>query len=121
MGWFDFLSGKSGEKAVDAVIDAGDALFFTDEEKSKASLEALKLKIEWAKSTQGQNVSRRGLAWMITLSYIIGVFLGIALHLFDLKEGAEFVFKTMNETFSTPFTVIVGFYFGSALVGKLKN
>ena len=61
-----FGNAKSVDKAVDAVINTGDALFFTDEVKSVASQKILDWKIRYAEATQNQSISRRIISVGIT-------------------------------------------------------
>ncbi|MDX8400946.1 MAG: hypothetical protein R8K20_11975 [Gallionellaceae bacterium] len=117
---FSWLLGNSNaaEKAVNGVVDGLDALVFTDEEKSIANQKVLDFKIEYAKHTQNQSISRRIITvsvcvmWLIVgLSALISTSLGAT-------EYAKYAMKFLVDVVMQPFSIIVGFYFIAHLVGK---
>jgi hypothetical protein len=55
---------------MDAVINTGDALFFTDEEKSQANFKLMELRIKAAEATHGSRLARRLLALMIVGAFL---------------------------------------------------
>lgn len=65
-----FSAPDAVSKGMDAVINTGDALVFTEEEKSNASMQIMALRIKAAEATHGSRLARRLLAMMI-----VGVFL----------------------------------------------
>ena len=125
MSIFSWITGnsKSAEKAVDGVVNGIDALFFTDEEKSKASLKALELKIEFARATAGMSISRRiivimvSAAWLllVLLLAIMGVLLG------QESPAVEYLFRLLTDVVMQPFSIIVGFYFLAQVVGNARK
>jgi len=117
---FEWLFGapKSVEKAVDAVIATGDALFFTDEEKSVASQKILDWKIEYARVTQKQSIARRIIAVAVVAMWmIVGITVLVAKAL-GATEYASFTLTFLTDVVMQPFSIIVGFYFLAHLVGK---
>ena len=68
-GVFKYIFGQDDttKKIVDGVINGADALFFTDEEKSVANQKVLDWKLEFAKTTQGSNISRRFISHMVSI------------------------------------------------------
>lgn len=70
-----FSSPDTIGKAVDAVIDTGDALFYTDEEKAENNMKVFELKLKAAEATQGSRLARRLLAVMFTGVFLFGVLL----------------------------------------------
>jgi len=121
-GAFSWLTGNS--KSADRAMDAVDALVFTDEEKANIDVatrdKVLNFKIEYAKATQNQSISRRVISICVTALWALFLLLAVGLQLFGNSENADFVFKTINENINAPFMIIVGFYFASHVVGKLK-
>uniref|UniRef100_A0A6H1ZIS7 Holin n=2 Tax=viral metagenome TaxID=1070528 RepID=A0A6H1ZIS7_9ZZZZ len=119
MGLFSFLT--TAPKVVDTGMDLAkqaangiDALFFTDEEKSNASLKAVELWIETQKvlrdESSARSITRRYLAVMIMG---VNLFEGLAacgIYKFDL-EWSKFILEMMQ---SQAFMVgaVVVFYFG---------
>lgn len=112
------FGGDVAEKAVDAAIKTGDALFFTDEEKSVANMKMLELKIDWAKATTGSRLARRVLAFMFAGTFLFLVLLGVFLQLVGNTADSQFVFATAKDTLGTPVAVILGFYFATQLLRK---
>ena len=118
---FNWLFGNSGaaEKAVDAVINTGDALWFTDEERSIAAQKILDFKIEYAKVTQNQSISRRIISVAVSVMWM-GVGIGIlTAKALGADAFAEYAFKFMVDVVMQPFSIIVGFYFLAHVVKGL--
>lgn len=113
-----FGGGDNADKIVDAVISTGDALFFTDEEKSQANMKAFELKIEFAKATTGSRLARRVLAFMFAGVFLFLILVGVVLHLVGSTTDAQFVFDTARDTLGTPVAVILGFYFATSMIRK---
>ena len=65
-----FSAPDAVSKGMDAVISTGDALFFTDEEKSQANLKVLELRLKAAEATHGSRLARRILAIMFVGVYL---------------------------------------------------
>ena len=63
------------KEGISIIKDAGDSLWYTDEEKAqdamKRSQQVDKLLIDWMDSTKGQNLARRLLAVMITTVWLL--------------------------------------------------
>lgn len=112
---FDWVSGagKVQEKAVDAVIKTGDALFFTDEEKSVANQKILDWRLDYAKATSSQSVARRFLAVTLSLTYVFILLVACAAGYFDRGQDsyAQWLFDVLADILQNPINIIVGFYF----------
>ena len=120
MEMLSWLMGNSSaaEKAVDAVVATGDALWFTDEEKAVAAQKVLDFKIEYAKHTQNQSISRRIITVAVSVMWmIVGIAILVA-KAWGMDAFAEYAFKFMVDAIMQPFSIIVGFYFLSHVVGK---
>lgn len=131
MGFFSFL--KTSEKALDTAadvvkkgVDGVDALFFTDEERSAANTERLKLWLEVQKTLINENtaksITRRIIATIIIGSFMLQSFISIGLYRFD-KLWSQFVLDIMKAEGTLVLTVAF-FYFGyygvQQLFGKGK-
>ena len=90
MSFFSFLTGgsKTAEKVVDGVSSGIDAMFFTDEEKSRASQQILDWKLEYAKSTAGQSIARRVIAFAVTGMWCFVILLTVVVGLAFGKGSA---------------------------------
>lgn len=115
---FDWLSGKAGSKAVDAIINAGDALVFTDEEKSKVNMAKAKLMIDHANAMSGSRLSRRYLVWAIMANFFVLTWLMVGLNLCGSKENYEFIFSVIEGKSGWAFVSVVAYYFLAPKISK---
>ena len=129
MGFWSFL--KTSEKALDAaadLVEAGangiDALFFTDEEKSQASMDTIKLWIEihktLANESTAKSITRRILAVMIMGSAMLESLFAIGIYPYN-PEWSAMVIKVLASQGVMIGSVTI-FYFGyyaiKQIVGK---
>jgi len=109
---------KAVEKVADAVISTGDALFFTDEEKSIASQKILDWKIAYAKATQGQSISRRIIAVGVTFMWVLVGLIALTAKFFGMDAFAIYSMHFLKDIVMQPFSIIVGFYFLAHVVSN---
>ena len=125
MSIFSFLTGTSAtaEKAVDGIVSGLDAMIFTDEEKSHASMKVLDFKLKYAEATQGMSISRRVIAFTISAAWLLLVVLTVAVGLILGGTSAEvgFLMKIMTDVVMQPFSIIIGFYFLAHVVGSARK
>lgn len=113
-----FGSSETTEKVVDGVIGGLDAAWFTPEEKSRAALETLELRIEWAKATSNSRLARRVLAFMIVGNFLLFLNVAMVMGLIGSPTQVGFALE-MAGKLMTPVTVILGFYYAAQLpIGK---
>jgi len=120
---FSWLFGNSSAagKAMDAVINTGDALVFTDEEKSVANQKILDWKIEYAKNTQNQSVSRRIITVAVCLLWVCVGIAALIAQALGATEFAKYSLKFLTDVVMQPFSIIIAFYFLSHVVGNAKK
>jgi len=116
-GWL-LGNSKMVEKVSDAVISTGDALFFTDEEKSIASQKILDWKIAYAKATQGQSIARRIIAIGVTFMWVLVGLLALTAKFFGVDAFAIYAMGFLKDVVMQPFSIIVGFYFLAHVVSN---
>jgi hypothetical protein len=125
MSIFSFLTGTSAtaEKAVDGIVSGLDAMVFTDEEKSQASMKVLDFKLKYAEATQGMSISRRVIAFTISAAWLLLVVLTVAVGLIAGGKSDEvgFLMQIMTDVVMQPFSIIVGFYFLAHVVGSARK
>lgn len=125
MSIFSWITGtsKSADKAVDGVISGIDAMFFTDEEKSRANMKALELKIEFAKATAGMSISRRIIVVMVSSAWLLLVLLAAGLGIWLGKDAnsVRWLIELLTDVVMQPFSIIVGFYFLAQVVGNARG
>ena len=126
MGIFSFLKApETMGKMLDAVINTGDALVYTDEEKAEMQKKMALIHLDHIKATAGENnqtsIARRWLATIITLPF---VFLTIGSAIFEacgMSEVAEHWQALAMDDYSMLVMMSSSFYFGSHLVKSLKK
>lgn len=134
MGFFGRLFGseEATKGAVSAVRDGLDALWYTDEEKSadkaKALTEARQVLLEWVKNSQGQNLSRRFLAFSITITWLLGKLTGVVMGVIavwveqaDKMKEASAIVSEFSSDMTPAVMLILGFYFAAPHMGKIAE
>ena len=126
MGFFSFL--KTSEKALNTAtelvksgVNGIDALFFTKEEKSKASMEMINMWIRTQEVLRDENtaksITRRYLAVsIIAFTFILGLF-AVAVHPW-FPEWSDYALKLLRE-YGFMTTSVIVFYFGYYAVKQI--
>lgn len=122
MGWFSFLQSapNAAEKAIETIQNAGDAVWFTDEEKAEYKKECFKL---WADSLSKINdensprsLTRRYIAFMVVGFWLLLTAICVGAYPFSV-EYSGFVFDVLS--IQTPIVVGISvFYFGPHMIGR---
>ena len=126
MGLFDFLNSTSNaaDKAMDGIINGGDKLFFTAEEKAEYAQKAaeLWLKIQEAIREEGsiRSLTRRYIAVISTAVYLLFGITSIVVFPID-KEWSNFILKIMTGELGWMVLGINVFYFGPHMIGRMKK
>lgn len=125
MGMFSWLTGNSdaAESAVEAAGSLLDNAFFTDQEKSAASLKMLEFRLRFAEATQHMSISRRIIVVAVTGIWVLTVLVMMGMGIILGKDAAsvKFLFETFTDVVNDPFMIIVGFYFLSQVVSKARG
>ena len=117
---FSWLKSLFGTSPIEAAGRAVDYLTFTDEEKAKVEQARIEAVTKYMESTQPQNVSRRVIAFSITILFVLLIIAITATYKFD-PEFSRFLQTVLNNDVKTPFEIIVGFYFLTAGIRAIKN
>jgi len=120
MSFFDIFSPISVNKVVDAVIDSGDALVYTGQEKAKALQLKTETKIKMLKGFETFKIAQRYLAFGFALNFIFAFWVGVALLLSDFKLK-EYLQLISIFQFGWIMIAIVSFYFGGGFVNSFKG
>lgn len=123
MSLFDRIFGSPGtvEKAVDGVIKGVDAMFFTEEEKSRANLALLDAKIEFYRATQGSRLARRVIAFMVVGTWLAMILFGLLMHAIGNTSIADHAYNVATETLGTPVAIVIGFYFATSMISANRG
>ena len=119
MSWL-FGNSSAADKAVDAGVDTGDALFYTEEEKAIASQKILDFKIEYARHTQNQSVSRRIITVAVSAMWIMVGICTLAAQFLGLSEFSDYAVKFFTDVVMQPFSIVVAFYFLAHITKSVK-
>lgn len=116
-----FSSGDTVSKTVDAVINTGDALFFTDEEKSVANQKKLDWILKFHEASKGSNIARRLIAVMVMGVFVFLVALVAGLYVAGVEAKADKVYALIKDTLVTPASLVMTFYFAMAAISNFKQ
>ena len=125
MSLFSWVTGGSdtASKVIDAVVKTGDALVFTDEEKSVANQKTLDWVLQYMNATNAQNVARRMIALVVVVTWMIILLMACVAGYFDRGENsyAMWLFEVMKEIIANPYNIIIGFYFLTGTIRAWKS
>ena len=121
MGFSDIFSVKSVDNIVDAVIDTGDALIYTDEEKAKAEQLKVDTKLKMLPLYEPFKLAQRYIAFAFTGTFILAFWVGILIYML-LPEYLDGYLKLIN-VFEMGWIMlaIISFYFGGGLINSYKG
>ena len=113
-------------KTADAILNAGDKLFYTPEEKADDKKEFSKLNIDMIKALNlgsiASQITRRIIAFSIVVPYSLTFLIAIGFACFS-KAPVENILETVKAfQMGWAFISVVGFYFiRQAITGNTKN
>jgi hypothetical protein len=111
-----FSSENVIETGIKALVDSGDALVYTAEEKAESRAAGRVWYLDLMKAISPSAKSRRGVAWAITGMVMLLTVVAVVCKLGGWQENAEFILKLMTDVWSWPFVAVVGFYFAPGLM-----
>ena len=122
LGWLTG-GGDSATKIIDAVVKTGDAMVFTEEEKSVANQKTLDWVLQYMNATNAQNVARRLIAVLVVTTWMFMVLTACVAGYFDRSEAsyAEWMFEVLTEVVGNPYNIIIAFYFLTGTVRAFKG
>ena len=111
-----------------------DNLFYTDQEKAEdkqqAKREAAGMYMKWMEATSGQNRARRAIALVVTALWALTFLAALVCDVAAPWVGAEYrdalsasaeALRGGAGQMSTPFTLILGFYFGQRMLDAFRQ
>lgn len=125
--WFSKLAGKSD--LLDKAATVVDALILTDEERIKYNIKKqelyLKLEEEVNKQCLPRALTRRYIALMVTIPYIIIVVIKCLIEFasaFGIINAVDLSSVNITlEALTMPFTSIIIFYYGTHVLSAIKK
>ncbi len=122
MGIFsNIFSGDTANNAVDAVINTGDALFYTDEEKAKAAQLAVDTKLKMLPLFEPFKITQRYLAIVFSLNFLLAFWVGILVYLYLPKLLDGYLDIVVAFQIGWIMLAIVSFYFGGGFIESIKR
>ena len=120
--WFSSGS-KAAEQVLDGAMKGLDAIVYTDEEKSAARQKLMDNWLELQKAlgeeTTVRSVTRRILAVLIVVPFVVLILAAAVVYKFDL-EYAKFLLALAESQFGWLVLGVAGFYFGPYMMQRGK-
>ena len=126
-----FVSDKTVGKLVDAGINAGDKLFYTDEEKAEHRLKVSAWYLDLLASMKPFNVAMRLLAVGVFIAWLIHLVASTALYIVSpfvcsgdvcaALKAAELLEMQLGRHINDHFSTIIMFYFGAAGINSIVS
>ena len=113
MGLFDMFSTKSIDSVVDAVIDTGDALVYTDEEKAKANQLKIDTKLAMLKNFEPYKLAQRYIAVTFTINFILAFWIGVVVYFVSPTNFGDYIAMVKEYQLGWIMLAIISFYFTS--------
>jgi len=110
----NIISNLFSGSAMKAVIDSGDMLIYTDEEKAK-------LKLELARSLKPFKLAQRFLAVLFALNFIATLWMGISIYLVSPDELDGFLKLINSFEIGWIMLAIISFYFTGGVIESFTN
>ena len=122
MSWSSIFSPETLNKTVDAIIETGDALVYTAEEKAKAVQLGIETKIKILPLFEPFKVTQRLISLAFTYNFIFAFWVGVLIYFFGDKEQLE-GFINLVSVFQLGWIMlaIVSFYFGGGFINSVKG
>lgn len=126
MGLLSFLSGdtKSTEKILDAGISAGDAIWYTDEEKANDDKQFKALYFKYLERTADEStarsISRRLICVPVVWTFLGLIWVRTGLAVADMSVAVAAV-QTSITDLVTPTGLCIGFYVGNHALGAVMD
>jgi len=123
MSWLSgIFSPDVVNKTVDAIVDSGDALFYTDEEKSAAAQKAIDTKLKMLPLFEPFKIAQRYIAFGFTLNFIVAFWVAVIFYAVGAQKLLD-GFLLIVATFQLGWIMlaIIGFYFGGGFADSMKK
>ena len=122
MALWDIFTPKTIEKSVDAIINTGDALFYTDEEKAQARQKAVETKLKMLPLFEPFKLAQRYIAFTFTLNFILAFWVAVSVYLFGTdSQLKEYLAIVSVFQLGWIMLTIVGFYFSGGFIESYKR
>ena len=109
-------------KTVDAIINTGDTLVYTEEERAKAQQLAVDTKMKMLPLFQPFKLTQRLISLAFTYNFIFAFWIGVLIFFYGSKEHLE-GFINLVSIFQLGWIMlaIISFYFGGGFIDSMKG
>jgi len=123
MGIFnDIFSPNTISKTVDAIIDTGDAVVYTDEEKAKAVQLGVETKIRMLALFEPFKITQRYISLAFTYNFIFAFWVGVLVFFYGTKNLLDgYINLVSNFQLGWIMLAIISFYFGGGFIDSMKG
>jgi uncharacterized membrane protein len=121
MSWLsNIFSPDVVSKSVDAIINTGDVLVYTAEEKAQAYQKAVDTKLKMLQHFEPFKIAQRGLAFMFAINFLLSFWVGVAFYYFGTIEQLK-GFLDLVGVFQLGWIMlaIISFYFGGGFISSM--
>ena len=105
------FSTKSIDSIVDAVIDTGDALVYTDEEKAKANQLKIDTKLAMLKNFEPYKLAQRYIAVTFTVNFLLAFWVGVVIYFVSPTNFDNYIAMVKEYQLGWIMLAIISFYF----------
>lgn len=116
----DIFSINSVDNIVNAVIDTGDAVIYTAEEKAKAEQLKVDTKLKMLPLYEPFKIAQRYIAFAFTANFILSFWVGVVFLYFDFKVD-DYIKLIATFQLGWIMIAIVSFYFGGGFVAGFQK
>ena len=121
MGMMDIFSIKSIDSIVDAVIDTGDALVYTDEEKAKANQLKIDTKLSMLKNFEPYKLAQRYIALLFTVNFLFSFWVGLVIYFVSPANFSNYIDMVKEYQLGWIMLAIISFYFTDGAMSWYKG
>ncbi len=123
MSWFtSIFTSDTIDKSVDAIINTGDAIWYTDEEKAQAHQLAVDTKLKMLPLYEPFKLAQRYIAFAFTFNFIIAFWVAVGIWWFGTKENLiDFINLIGSFQLGWIMLTIIAWYFGGGFIESYKK
>ena len=110
----------SSPKILSGVGNAADALHYSKEEAGDLNIEYVKAKAALISASSPSAITRRLVAWVITIYWCLCSLISVALLLLE-SDKAMLMINFQSDNVNVPFMLVIGFYFSTTVIKNFKK
>jgi len=123
MGWFSgIFTSDTIDKSVDAIIDTGDAIWYTEEEKAKALQLSIDTKLKMLPLFEPFKLAQRYIAFAFTYNFIFAFWIAVIIWGLGTKQNLQ-DYLALISAFELGWIMlaIITWYFGGGFMNSYRK